>query len=299
MSDTALLFRSVRAARSWVQASAGKRDASPVAGCVTMKPGTDEPPLFMIPGATGSILQLAPLTQAMAVPMPVYAVKPRGMEQGETPCETLAEMAEHAIAVMRAAWPSGPYLLVGYSAGGLVALEIAQQLIAAGDTVPLVVLLDTYPSREIWPLGCHLEILGRQAVRACRALWRCSFRQATVEAARRLRSLLHYLAASGVRLVAPPDVIAEGTDAASRRVHLSTYAAGEAYRPQQYAGKVFFLQPQDVPNLEPRRPERVWGRVLDDLEIRRVPGSHLGMMEEGAAETAAAIARCVADARGT
>ena len=297
MSDTALLFRSVRAARSWVQAGAGGLGASTAAGCVTMKPGNDEPPVFVIPGATGSILQLAPLASAMTVPMPVYAVRPRGIAQGETPCETLAEMAEHTIAVMMAARPAGPYLLVGYSAGGLVALEAARQLAATGHEVPLVVLLDTYPSRATWPLGCHLEILGRQAVRACGALRRCTPRHAATEVTRRLRSLLHYLSASGVRLVAPPPVVAEGTDAASRRVHLATYDAGEAYRPVRYAGKVVFLQPAEVPNLEPRRPERVWGQFLENLVIRRVPGSHLGMMEQGVAGTAAEIGNCLAEAR--
>ena len=157
---TAQLFRSVRAARAWVQAGTADSKSSPVPGCVTMKPGNDEPPVFMLPGAAGSILQIAPLAAAMTVPAPVYAIKPRGMEQGETPCQDLAEMAEHAIGVIKGVRPSGPYLLVGYSAGGLVALEMARQLSTAGHDVPLVVLLDTYPSREIWPLavpcGDHL-----------------------------------------------------------------------------------------------------------------------------------------------
>jgi acetoacetyl-CoA synthetase len=295
VTDTALLFRSVRAARSWVQRSGG--GVPPVAGCVLMKQGGDGPPLFMIPGAAGSVLQLAPLADAMPGSMPVYAVRPRGMAEQEHPCETVQEMAQHAVAVMTAACPQGPYPLVGYSAGGLVALEAAAQLAAAGREVPLVVLLDTYPSRETWPLACHLEILGRQAFRALEELRRCTLRQAAAEASRRFRSLLHYVAASGLRLVAPPPIVAEGTDAASRRVHLATYNAGEAYRPVRYGGAVVFLQPEEVPNLEPRRPERVWGQFLDNLSIRRVPGSHLRMLEQGAAATAAEIGRCLVDAR--
>jgi acetoacetyl-CoA synthetase len=295
MSDTALLFRSVRAARSWVQAGAGRLETAQIAGCVTMRPGNDETPVFMVPGATGSVLQLAPLAEAMTAPMPIYAIQPRGMSQGETPDQTLTEMAGHAIAVMRAVRPEGPYLLVGYSAGGLVTLEMAQQLTAAGQAVSLVVLLDTYPSRETWPLGCHFEILARRALRSFRELWRCTPRQIVAEVTRRVRSLLHYLAASGLRLVAPPPIVAEGTDAASRRVHLATYDAGEAYRPTRYTGRVVFLQPAEVPNLEPRRPERVWGQFLDDLVVRRVPGSHLGMMQGGAAATATEICRCLAE----
>ncbi|MGH7092520.1 MAG: hypothetical protein ACREFB_03160, partial [Stellaceae bacterium] len=55
---TARLFRSVRAGRSWLRAQ-GAAALSPSAGaCVPMRPGNTEPPLFMLPGAPGSILQL-------------------------------------------------------------------------------------------------------------------------------------------------------------------------------------------------------------------------------------------------
>lgn len=294
-AGTAQLFRSVRAARAWVQAGIAKLESSPGAGCVTMKPGTGGPPVFVLPGAAGSILQIAPLASALSVPAPVYAVKPRGMEPGETPCASLAEMAEHAIGVMAKVQPEGAFLLIGYSAGGLVALEAARRLAAAGRDVPLVILLDTYPSREIWPFACHVEIIVRQALRALWTLRRLTLRQAAHDAARRLRSLLLYLTASGLRLVTPPPLVAEGSDAASRRVHRATYNAGEAYRPLPYGGRVVFMQPEFIPNLEPRAPRRVWGRFLSDLAIRRVPGSHLGMLDEGAASAAAEISRCLAE----
>lgn len=296
-ADTAQLFRSVRAARSWVQAGIVRAESSPIPGCVTVKPGSGEPPVFIFPGAAGSILQIAPLASAITVPMPVYAIKPRGMEQGETPCENLAEMAEYASGVIRRVWPRGPYLLVGYSAGGLVALEVAQQLSAAGCDVPLLVLLDTYPSRETWPFLCHAEILARQSVRALCALRRLEWRRAVDDAARRIRSLFLYLAASGLRLVTPPPIVAEGSNAASRRVHVATYQAGEAYRPSRYAGRVVFVQPEFVPNLEPRAPRRVWGQFLPNLTIRRVPGSHLGMLDEGATAAAAEISHCLDEVR--
>ena len=295
--DTAQLFRSVRAGRSWVRNGIARLEGGAAPGCVTLKPGSDGPPVFMLPGAAGSILQIAPLASAMTIAAPVYAIKPRGMERGEAPCEDLAEMAHHAIGVIKRVSPRGPYFLVGYSAGGLVALEVARQLTAAGDAVPLLVLLDTYPSRETWPLLCHLEVLARQSWRALDAIGRMAWRQALDDAARRLRSLLLYLAASGLRLVTPPPVVAEGSDAASRRVHLATYNAGEAYRPSRYAGRVVFIQPEIIPNLEPIQPRRVWGRFLCDLTIRRVPGSHLGMLDEGAVAAAAEISRCLDEAR--
>ena len=294
-SATALLFRSVRAARSWVRAGGASLDPRARA-CALMKPGEAGAPVFMIPGAPGSVLQLAPLAEAIPGTMPVYAIKPRGLAAGEIPARDLGEMAEHTIGAMRAVQPHGPYRLVGYSAGGLVALETARRLAAGGQKVPLVVLLDTYPSREVWPLGCHAEILVRQALRALWGLRRYTIREAAADVRRRLRSLGHYLAYSGVGALPKPPVLAEGSDTASRRVYLATYEAGEAYRPERYDGRVVFLQPALVPNLEPRAPAKVWRRFLPALEIRRVPGSHLGMLEPAAAAAAGAeIGRCLDD----
>src|SRR5262249_18700070 len=120
---TARLFRSVRAGREWLRAGGGTA-AAPQAkrGCIMMKPGTDAPPVFLIPGAPGSILQLGPVAAAMAVPQAIFAIPPRGLEEDETPCTTLGEMAGHSIARIKAIRPQGPYVLVGYSAGGLIAI---------------------------------------------------------------------------------------------------------------------------------------------------------------------------------
>lgn len=290
----AQLFRSIRAGRSWLRAH-GTAAIAPNAGAlVPMNSGGRGWPLFMIPGAPGSILQLGPLAVEMPARMPVYAIKPRGFDGVDMPCETIRDMADHGIAAIRGVRPAGPYLLLGYSAGGLVALEMAHLLTAAGHAVPLVVLIDTYPGRRFWPLGCHVEVLGRHALRALWALRRYSLAGAWRETRRRLGTLANYLAASGVAGLPTPPVVAEGTSAASRRVHLATYIAGEAYRPARYDGRVMLLQPDQVFDLVPRSPVRLWRRFLGNSDVRRVSGTtHLGMVEDGAVATAAAIRECL------
>jgi thioesterase domain-containing protein len=286
---TARLFRSVRAGRAWVRG----REATPGSAhpaCVTMKPGTTGPAVFMFPGAPGSVFQLAPVASALPVPMAVYAIKPRGFDDGQPPCTTIGEMAEYSIAAIRAVQPQGPYILAGYSAGGLLALETAQQLSAAGQEVPLVVLFDTQLGRPRLPWDCHAEILWRGVVRSLRSLRQGGGAHLRQTLRQRLASLTRYLAASGVNGLDAPPVTPEGISPESQRVHVATYNAGEAYRPSRYRGRVLYVQPRLLDKLHARWPRRMWRQYLSAVEVRRVPGSHMGMVEDEADGVAAAIA---------
>jgi thioesterase domain-containing protein len=204
-------------------------------------------------------------------------------------------MAEYSIRAVKTMQPEGPYLLAGYSAGGLIALEMAQRLRSGGDDAALLVLLDAYPGRQYRPLRCHAEILLRQSVKALWALTKYSPARLIPEVGRRIRSLCGYLAASGVSVLHVPPLIPEGVSEASRRVHVATFNAGERYRPRPYPARVDFIQPLQFPNLEPRSVRRAWGRLLPHLRLRRVPGDHMGMVEANAAATAARISECIGE----
>jgi thioesterase domain-containing protein len=67
----------------------------------------------------------------------------RGLYGGQAPHETFEDMARDYLAELRTVQPHGPYLLGGFSGGGLVAYEMAQQLIAANEQVAMLVMLDT------------------------------------------------------------------------------------------------------------------------------------------------------------
>ena len=57
---------------------------------------------------------------------------------------SIEDMARAYVEEIRALRPHGPYFLAGYSGGGVVAFEMAQQLKALGEEVPLLVFFDTY-----------------------------------------------------------------------------------------------------------------------------------------------------------
>ena len=71
------------------------------------------------------------------------AAAPEGAVKAEAPA-SIVGLAAHYLSEVRQAQPHGPYRLLGYSVGGLVAYEMAQQLVAAGQRVELLCLLDTH-----------------------------------------------------------------------------------------------------------------------------------------------------------
>ena len=190
-------------------------------------------------------------------PMPVYAIKPRGLDEGETPCQTHPRDGR-----IRDRPDQG-----GAAAGTLSARRLFRRRAGgAGDgsalsapratTCRCVMLLDTYPSRPVLaaavpcrnprPAGAPGGV-GAAALFATAALIR--------EIMRRVRQpRIGILRRAASRCLALPDLIPEGSQRRLAPGSRGNVQAGEAYRPSRYAGKVAFVQPEEVPNLEPQLP---------------------------------------------
>ncbi|PIE14235.1 MAG: polyketide synthase [Rhodobacterales bacterium] len=104
---------------------------------------TTKTPFFLVAGMFGNVLNLRHLANLIGADRPFYGLQARGLYGGDAPHETLAEAARDYIAEIRQIQPHGPYLLGGFSGGGLTAYEIVHQLEAMGETVRLLVMLDT------------------------------------------------------------------------------------------------------------------------------------------------------------
>ena len=100
-------------------------------------------PLFICAGMFGNILNLRHIALSLSADRPVYGLQARGLYGGHEPHETFEEMARDYIAEIRVVQPHGPYLLAGYSGGGICAYEMALQLTEQGEEVAHVIMLDT------------------------------------------------------------------------------------------------------------------------------------------------------------
>ncbi len=110
---------------------------------VEVQPGGSRPPLFIVPGAGGTGLYLRDFAKHLGNDQPLYAFVAQGLD-GKKPFHTsVEEMARHYVTEMRRLQPEGPYFLSGHSFGGLVAIEMGQQLQQMGQPVDLLALFDT------------------------------------------------------------------------------------------------------------------------------------------------------------
>lgn len=176
------------------------------------------------------------------------------------------------VEMLRRIQRDGPYQLIGYSFGGVIAYEMARQLLASGQGVSFLGLLDTPAPGYVFPLSVRLRMhtanaaqLGRMlaGTRARSSLSRGTYIRHAVPAITRhrwLRWLLRKLPHDWP-VPMPPGSVA--------RVH---------YHPTGYPGHVVLFWATEGWAGVNRAPDLGWTRLADGgLSVRAVPGSHRTM----------------------
>ncbi len=116
---------------------------SPLSCLVAIQPHGDKPPLFLVHPAGGHVFPYVQLARHLGADQPCYGLQAKGIEEGQDPCSLIEDMATYYIEALRSVQTEGPYRLGGWSMGGMVAFEMAQQLHAQGHAVALLALLDS------------------------------------------------------------------------------------------------------------------------------------------------------------
>jgi thioesterase domain-containing protein len=234
---------------------------------VTLRGGVNGArPVVFLPGGGGSAMQILRLAAALDE-VSVHAIEPRGMHDRGLADRTVEARADRAHRDLVRALPVGPVVLVGYSAGALVAYELARRLVATGRSVPLLVILDIpvpgwkrsagdarRPDRSVRAVSRRLEESGWSGLaaaisdkvgRAAREATLGLFPRSDIEYYRRFLAL------------------------AAR--------SGRSYRPGPYAGRVLVVRSAIRGDAEPTLG---WGGlVAGEVRTAACPGDHFTMLD--------------------
>jgi thioesterase domain-containing protein len=273
------------------------------------------PPLVCVHPAGGDVLCYRELALALGGNRPVYGLEAQGIRAGEIPLTRMEEIAERSLAALLTVVPSGPYNLLGWSFGGLVAYEIACRLAAAGRAVALLAILDAAPeAAAAQPLDeADLLAFGFESVLPVSA--------AEIRALPAGQRLPLLLARAGAAGKLPP-----GLDHAHAHRLLAVFQANQlaarAYRPAHYPGRLTLIRaagpavpsggesaateaagaaapshgsatapsPVQPPGSARREPTLGWNRLAAAVEVHEVPGQHENMV---APPHVAALADCL------
>jgi thioesterase domain-containing protein/acyl carrier protein len=244
-----------------------------------IQPGTCAPPFFYLHGDfNGGGLYCRNLARHLGKDQPFYVLHPHGLLRKQL-LPSIEAMAVDHLGTLRAFQPHGPYFLGGHCNGGFVALEMARRLLAAGETVPVVILIDVPALRRnrIRGLSEMTSTLRRLILGEPRRL---------VKAA--LRRLLRL-----PRLLPGKPRPPEPNLADWRKTLLDHYeelVANYAARP--YPGRIVLLQTgKSVDGTGD--PSAAWTYLANDLDFRVVPGHHFNILTRGAKELAQHIRTCL------
>ncbi|MDR3463433.1 MAG: amino acid adenylation domain-containing protein [Beijerinckiaceae bacterium] len=121
--------------------------ADPLERLIALRATGTRPRLFCIHPGGGLSWVYARLMRHLPADQPIHALQARGFASGDDLPDTIESMAADYLAAMRSVQPNGPYHLLGWSFGGLVAYAIAARLEQEGEMPGVVALLDAYPVR--------------------------------------------------------------------------------------------------------------------------------------------------------
>jgi len=107
-------------------------------------------PLFFVPGGGGNVLYFYALAEQLGTRRPFYGLQARGLDGVTAPLQTVTAIAAAMVAEIKQAQPQGPYLIGGHCVGGLIAFAITQQLLAMGDEIQQLLILDA-PAPHFFP----------------------------------------------------------------------------------------------------------------------------------------------------
>jgi len=237
---------------------------------VPIRTAGTKPPIFCIHALGGEVLTYTDLARFLGPDQPVYGLQSRAWSS--LPLEdsaSLEEMAAEYLAAIRSVQSAGPYRILGYSFGGVVALEMARQLNEQGETLSLLAILDTLITGEGANANTDVPEILSGLVHHHPSV--------SVDHLRRLgdmdAQIVYFVERTNeVGIIPGLDLRVVRSWA---RGFLSHRKVRHAYEPKPFAGRITLLRAEEGNVVRTTDPTLGWGSLsAGGLDIVDVPGNH-------------------------
>jgi amino acid adenylation domain-containing protein len=256
-----------------------ERQPEPIARAMPLQTSASGRPLFMMPTIVGEAIFAPTLIQKVGARFPVVGIQPAFVPKHLEHFREFRDTAAHFVAAMRAYQPRGPYAVVGFSYGGLMAFEVASILHEAGEEVDLLAVIDTGPNHQgLAPsYRARLRRLSRVAVNfpswlreeasdlSVRRLFGSVVR--TVRRSYRSKVL-------GKRMELDDVFDVDHMHTQHLALMRTVFAAVRDYAPRQYPGTLTLIRATAGPLLQGFEPDLGWRRFAKAVEIHHIKGNH-------------------------
>lgn len=285
-------FSTVAEVASLVRKKTGTQAARAL---VRIQPAGDKPPFFWVHAIGGNVLSYWSLASSLGTEQPFYGLQSLGLDGSVPPLNRISEMAATYIDEIRTVQPAGPYCLGGWSLGGLIAYEMAQQLHRHDEQVELLALIDT----ELPSTG---EASEKNSAMPANGLIRALLPNLNIEVDGESlagltedQQLLVVLDAGKKTRRLPPDFSLEHGQNLLR-VFRANLTARNSYAADPYPGKITFFRASEPAKGRPARLDSEWEKLaLSGMEVYDIPGNHFTMLShpDYVEALAATLRRCL------
>lgn len=262
---------------------------------IKIKSGSEEHPIFFAHGLSGMV-EYHILAQHIPTNHAIYGTQARGLDGREEPFESIPEMATYYLDALIEKQPAGPYLLVGYSFGGLVALEMAQQLLARGQRIAMLALVDAYPHPRFMRLAQRMRMLVKRIRTHAGTMSGMSTSGGLTYFVRGVKRRLHL--AAPLEIGKRPEISEISLANTMPWVNQKSYWAYASYKPKPYPGTIDFVS-TEIQTFFPGNPASVWKHLSAGLRTTKIPGDHLNILSTEYKPLAKALTQFIQSAKTT
>lgn len=241
---------------------------------VAIQPKGTQPRIYIISGLGGNVIKFQRLAFYLGDDQPIFGLLPRGLDGAEPYFTRIEDMAVHFADAVQQSQPIGPYRLMGYSFGGLVAFEVARQIAARRGEVSFIGLLDTAEPQYLDRL--QKELPAWQRYRGYKNYLRevvareGGFERLKNRLVTKISSITFRIYRALGRPV-PQDL---------GKIEYINLLAGTEYRPRLYPGKLTIFRSSAREASEGTDRALGWGGLADQIEIVDLPSNHFNILQE-------------------